>query len=134
MGFFGGILNQVADAARPAVNPPAQTTAAPAPQAAPPTLGQLDQQRAQAGQVNAVPRPQQMTPVQKMMMMQGNLNDEDFNKLIAPLGEDTRRVMLEQRQRYLDAARSQGSVQDQPTMAQLDQQRLAQATGGMYGA
>ena len=134
MGFFGGILNQVADAVKPLVNPPAQTPAAPAAQAPAPTLGQLDQQRAEAGQVNAVPRQQQLTPVQKIMMMQGNMNDEEFNKLIAPLGEETRRVMLEQRQRYLDAARSQGSVPDQPTMAQLDQQRLAQATGGMYGA
>ena len=124
--MFGNVIRAVADKLKAdgALQQSAQPAAAPAPAPAP-TLGQLDQQRAQAGQVNAVPRPSQLTMTQKMSMMAGNMNDDEFNKLIAPLDDKTRAIMLEQRQRYIDAAKAQGVTAEAPTLAQIDQQRMA---------
>lgn len=124
--MFGNVIRAVADKlkADEAFQQSAQPAAAPAPAPAP-TLGQLDQQRAQAGQVNAVPRPSQLTMTQKMSMMAGNMNDDEFNKLIAPLDDKTRAIMLEQRQRYIDSAKAQGVTAEAPTLAQIDQQRMA---------
>lgn len=127
--MFGNIIRDVIRNVKVSQTP--QPPAQPAPQAPAPTLGQLDQQRAQEGQVNAVPRPNQLSRTQKLSMMAGNMNDDEFNKLIAPLDDKTRAIMLEQRQRYLDAAKAQGVTADaQPTLAEIDQQR--QATGANF--